>query len=209
LAVYIEPQNEPGAYNREVFLVLKEFGPFLRHGGDLAQAFLHPSSEVPVLRAEGEAAMRRSLSAGMPKGFEVAYRSFSINGRMLGAGEPIRVRRGERVMLRILNASATEIRSLALPAHTFTVIALGRLLDAPSRRLHQCARPCQATVPAPSPAWARAECGFSAIALPLPSATAHGLRVHGIVRLCLTREVLGRARPVGTRMRHGGGIVRS
>ena len=39
-------------------------------------------------------------------------------------GEPIRVKRGERVLFHILNGSATEIRSLALPGHSFHVVAL-------------------------------------------------------------------------------------
>jgi FtsP/CotA-like multicopper oxidase with cupredoxin domain len=43
---------------------------------------------------------------------------------MLGHGEPLRVKQGERVLLHILNGSATEIRSLALPGHSFKVIAL-------------------------------------------------------------------------------------
>jgi len=34
------------------------------------------------------------------------------------------VKRGERVMLHVVNASATENRSLALPGHTFKVVAL-------------------------------------------------------------------------------------
>jgi len=38
--------------------------------------------------------------------------------------EPIRVKQGERVLFHILNASATEIRSLALPGHSFQVVAL-------------------------------------------------------------------------------------
>ena len=38
--VYIEPQNEPGAYDREVFLVLKEFEPSFSRGGDMAMDFL-------------------------------------------------------------------------------------------------------------------------------------------------------------------------
>jgi len=42
----------------------------------------------------------------------------------LGHGEPIRVKSGERVLFHILNGSATEIRSLALPGHTFQVVAL-------------------------------------------------------------------------------------
>ena len=58
------------------------------------------------------------------KGFEVGYDLFAINGRMLGHGEPVRVRAGERVLFHVLNASATEIRSLALPGHAFRVVAL-------------------------------------------------------------------------------------
>src|SRR5665213_1644974 len=34
--VYIEPQHNPGAYDREVFLVLKEFAPTFSRGGDMA-----------------------------------------------------------------------------------------------------------------------------------------------------------------------------
>jgi FtsP/CotA-like multicopper oxidase with cupredoxin domain len=60
----------------------------------------------------------------MPHGYEVGYGSFTINGKMLGHGEPVRVKRGERVFFHILNGSATEIRSLALPGHTFQVVAL-------------------------------------------------------------------------------------
>src|SRR5882672_3745536 len=33
--VYIEPKNNPGAYDREVFVLMKEFGPALRRGGDM------------------------------------------------------------------------------------------------------------------------------------------------------------------------------
>ena len=86
------------------------------------------------LKESGESAMKASLAKGMPHGFEVGYGSFTINGRMLGHGEPIRVKPGERVLFHILNGSATEIRSLALPGHSFTVIALdGNPLPRPVR----------------------------------------------------------------------------
>jgi FtsP/CotA-like multicopper oxidase with cupredoxin domain len=68
--------------------------------------------------------MRASLAKGIPHGYEVGYSLFSINGRMLGHGDPVRVRAGEPVLFHILNASATEIRSLALPGHAFNVVAL-------------------------------------------------------------------------------------
>ena len=87
---------------------------------------------MPALRTQGETAMRASLAKGRPHGYEVGYRSFSINGRMLGHGEPIRVKAGERVLFHVVNGSATETRSLALPGHTFRVVALdGNPLPAP------------------------------------------------------------------------------
>lgn len=122
--VYIEPKNEPGNYDREVFLVLKEFDPEFSRGGDMAQDFLSPATRIKALEEEGESSMKASLAKGMPKGYEVGYRSFTINGRMLSHGDPIRVKQGERVLFHVLNGSATEIRSLALPGHTFRVVAL-------------------------------------------------------------------------------------
>ena len=118
--VYIEPKENPGAYDREVFIVMKEFSPSWSRGGDMAADMLAgvPSAE---LKAMGKAADDRNPG---PKGFEVGYDLFSINGRMRGHGEPIRVKRGERVLFHVLNASATEIRSFAIPGHGFRVIAL-------------------------------------------------------------------------------------
>ena len=122
--VYIEPAQEPGRYDREVFLVLKEFEPTLSRGGDMPQDFLLPAEPDKELKETGEGAMKASLAKGMPHGYEVGYGSFTINGRMLGHGEPIRVKPGERVLFHVLNGSATEIRSLALPGHSFQVVAL-------------------------------------------------------------------------------------
>lgn len=122
--VYIESVHEPGDYDREFFLTLKEFEPTFTRGGDMAQDFLFPSTYSPELKAHGDSSMSASLAKGMPHGFEVGYSSFTINGRMLGHGEPIRVKHGERILFHVLNGSATEIRSLALPGHTFRVIAM-------------------------------------------------------------------------------------
>jgi len=122
--VYIEPKHEPGNYDREVFLVLKEFEPTFSRGGDMAMDFLSPATKVKALEEQGESAMKASLAKGMPHGYEVGYGSFTINGRMLHHGEPIRVKQGERVLFHVLNGSATEIRSLALPGHSFHVVAL-------------------------------------------------------------------------------------
>jgi FtsP/CotA-like multicopper oxidase with cupredoxin domain len=132
--VYIEPRHDPGRYDREVFLVLKEFEPSFGRGGDMAMDFLSPATRVQVLERAGESAMNASLAKGMPHGYEVGYASFTINGRMLGHGEPVRVKHGERVLFHILNGSATEIRSLVLPGHSFRIVALdGNPVPNPAR----------------------------------------------------------------------------
>ncbi len=92
--LYVEPKSEPGAYDREVFLALKEWDPYLTTMG------------------------------GEDAGLDVAYKYASINGFSLGHGEPVRVKAGERLMLRILNASATVHRRLAFAGHTLRVTAL-------------------------------------------------------------------------------------
>ncbi|HTW49312.1 MAG TPA: multicopper oxidase family protein [Acidobacteriaceae bacterium] len=64
---------------------------------------------------------------------EVVYDHQTINDRMLGFGEPIRVREGQRVLFHVLNASATLMHDLALPGHRFLVTALdGNPVPTPS-----------------------------------------------------------------------------
>lgn len=121
--VYIEPAQNPGTYDQEIFLTLKEFEPVFSRGGDMTGDFL-AGEEDPDLKAQGESAMNASLARGDPRGYEVSYGAFAINGRSLGHGDPIRVQTGQRVLLHVLNGSATETRSLALPGHVFRVIAL-------------------------------------------------------------------------------------
>ncbi len=67
--VYIEPKHEPGRYDREVFLVLKEFEPKFSRGGDMAQDFLTPATRNKALEEAGESAMKASLAKGMPHGY--------------------------------------------------------------------------------------------------------------------------------------------
>jgi FtsP/CotA-like multicopper oxidase with cupredoxin domain len=53
-----------------------------------------------------------------------AYDFSTINGKMLGSGEPIRVKPGQRLLLHVLNSSATDVHWIALAGHTLRVIAL-------------------------------------------------------------------------------------
>jgi len=74
--------------------------------------------EVPLLLHEWEPRFTRSGP------LDVEFRVGSINGKMLGAGEPVRVRSGQRALLRIVNASATLTHRLGFAGHIFRVVAL-------------------------------------------------------------------------------------
>ncbi|HMF98638.1 MAG TPA: multicopper oxidase family protein [Vicinamibacterales bacterium] len=89
-----------------------QFGMFIVESADPGAYDL----EVPLLLHEWDPHFN---SAG-----DVEFRLSSINGKMLGAGDPIRVRQSQRVLFRIVNASATLAHRLALPGHLFEVIAL-------------------------------------------------------------------------------------
>jgi len=130
--VYIEPANNPGRYDQEVFLTTHEWEPFFT-GGEMEEAEeKEPGNDQE--RAEKEAAEAAEKSPGRPNGWEIGYKLFSINGKALGFGEPVRVRQGQRVLFHLLNASATENIKLALPGHQFLIVALdGNSVPRPQR----------------------------------------------------------------------------
>ncbi len=100
----VEGKDEPAPYDREVHLAIHHWEP----------------SFVPMVETMRE----RSSNLPLTTGSDVGYKYATINGHMLGAGEPILVKQGERVLMRLLNASATENVVLALPGHTFMVVAM-------------------------------------------------------------------------------------
>ncbi len=85
-------KGDLGAYDQEVFLVLKEFSPSLTHLDDMIKSFLAPAERDKTLETIGETAYMTSLAQGMPHGFEVEYADPTINGRSLSYSDPIRVK---------------------------------------------------------------------------------------------------------------------
>ncbi len=53
-----------------------------------------------------------------------SYAVATINGKVLGHGEPLRVKQGQRILLHVLNSSPTEVHWLSLSGHALRVIAL-------------------------------------------------------------------------------------
>src|SRR5208337_1518325 len=99
----VEGKEQPGHYDQEINLAIHHWEP----------------SFVPMVETMRE----ESSNVPLTTGSDVGYKYATINAHMLGAGEPIRVKQGERVLMRLLNASATENVVLALPGHTFTIMA--------------------------------------------------------------------------------------
>jgi FtsP/CotA-like multicopper oxidase with cupredoxin domain len=100
----VEGRSDPGHYDQEIFLALHQWGPSL----------------VPMVDTMRAASANHPLTTGSDVGYQYA----TINQHMLGAGEPIRVKQGKRVLFHLLNASATENAMLALPGHSFKVMAM-------------------------------------------------------------------------------------
>ena len=95
--------------------------------GQFGFFYIEPRQEAGAYDAEFFLALKDwdpYWSAQMTDTLDVAYQRFSINDKSLGFGEPLRVKERQRIMLRILNASATQLRRIALPGHRFRVTAL-------------------------------------------------------------------------------------
>ena len=106
--------NDPGHYDQEVFLALREWEYYLSTM-DQDEMAADPSDPMPEKPAKPD--LRTN-------GLEVSAPLYSINDKMLGAGEPLRVQPGQRVLMHLLNASAAQIHRVALTGHKFQVIAL-------------------------------------------------------------------------------------
>jgi FtsP/CotA-like multicopper oxidase with cupredoxin domain len=120
--VHVDDGNDPGRYDQELFLALRDWEPFFTLTMDDEDDDTHhgPFLEKPA-----------TLDTD-PDGLEVSSLTYSINDKALGAGEPIRVREGQRLLMHFLNASAIENRRIALPGHKMRVIALdGNPVPAP------------------------------------------------------------------------------
>ena len=110
----IDSGNDPGQYDQEVFLALREWQYFLS---------TMDQDEMPADRNDPKPERPEKMDMRQ-NGLEVNAPLCSINDKMLGAGDPLRVQAGQRVLVHLLNASAAQIHRVALAGHKFQVIAL-------------------------------------------------------------------------------------
>ena len=90
--LFVEPRENAGRYDAEVFLALHDWKGQLLASDD---GSMNPSYDVST-----------------------------VNGRVLGFGEPLRVKANQMALFHILNSSPTEVHWIALAGHDFEVIAL-------------------------------------------------------------------------------------
>jgi len=112
--VYVDGGNDPGHYDQELFVALRDWEPFFTGTMDDMDDDTH---DGPLL--EKPPTMNTD-----PNGLEVGSITYSINDKALGSGEPIRVREGQRLLIHFVNASAIENRRIALAGHKMKVIAM-------------------------------------------------------------------------------------
>jgi FtsP/CotA-like multicopper oxidase with cupredoxin domain len=99
---YVEPKQEAGAYDQEIFLTLHDWSAHMGGGGDASM--------------------------------DAVYDYATINDRTLGHADPIKVREGQRVLFRVVNASATVTHWLALSGHELIVVGMdGNTVPHPAR----------------------------------------------------------------------------
>ncbi|MBV9772260.1 MAG: multicopper oxidase domain-containing protein [Bryobacterales bacterium] len=110
----IDSANDPGLYDQEIFLALREWEPYLTPM-DQDEEPADPENPMPEKPAQPDT---------RPNGLEIGAPLYSINDKMLGAGEPLRVRSGQRILMHLLNASPSQIHRIGLFGHHFQVIAL-------------------------------------------------------------------------------------
>jgi FtsP/CotA-like multicopper oxidase with cupredoxin domain len=110
----IDSGKDPGRYEQEVFLALRDWEPF----------FSNEEMDEDEQEDQGPKPEKPAVLDTRPNGLEVTSVMYSINDKVLGAGEPIRVKQGDRVLMHLLNASAIENKRVALPGHRFQVLAL-------------------------------------------------------------------------------------
>lgn len=115
-ALIVEPRRPEGGWDQEHILLLEDWATV--DGGGPAAVRRRPAGGMM-----GGMMGRRFADTGQGPPLEPVYDAYAVNGRAWPAVEPVRVRRGDRVRLRLGNPSAVTIYDLMLAGHRLTVLA--------------------------------------------------------------------------------------
>jgi FtsP/CotA-like multicopper oxidase with cupredoxin domain len=110
----IEPTGSHESCDREYVLVLEDW--VMRDGGGPAALDRRPAMGMGMMGR-----MMRGRGSGREPLWEPVYDGYAVNGRVYPAVKALQVRQGDKVKLRLINASSATIFYLRLAGHTMTV----------------------------------------------------------------------------------------
>ncbi|MHB1778094.1 MAG: multicopper oxidase family protein [Acidimicrobiales bacterium] len=132
----VEDKDEPARYDREIILMLGAFAHRIPNASSMTDrrppgsaGLTKPVMSMSGMGMSGMQGMSGSGAMDSMSGSnmgmrDATYAAYGVNGKALSAGDPIRVKRGERIRFRIYNASPTKTFRIALPGHSFDVTHL-------------------------------------------------------------------------------------
>lgn len=109
----VEPKIASVAYDREYTLMLDEW-KIGTNGENMALSHMHES--------------------GMMNPPTPRFNTFTINGRLFPDTKPLLVKKGERVLIRMINAGTAEFHPMHLHGHNFDVVAYDGNALSPAQR---------------------------------------------------------------------------
>jgi FtsP/CotA-like multicopper oxidase with cupredoxin domain len=117
----IEPSKPDETYDREFSLVLEDW--VMRDGGGTAQTRRRPPMGMGMMGGMMGGMMNRGRGLGFSGSplLEPIYDGYAVNGRLYPAVAPLEVQKGDRVKLRLMNASSATIYYLQLAGHSLSI----------------------------------------------------------------------------------------
>lgn len=110
----IEPKKEERSYDREYTLMLEDWAT-VDGGGPEASRMGRIRPGMGMMGMMGG-----RTGAGQPL-HEPLYDAYVINGKAFGTSTPFKVRKGDRVKLRIISAASSTIFTLRIAGHSMTI----------------------------------------------------------------------------------------
>ncbi|MEW6585974.1 MAG: multicopper oxidase family protein [Nitrospirota bacterium] len=125
----VEPKKEEMGYDREYILLLEDWAA-IDGGGPEASRMgkIQPGMGMMGMGMMGGGMMGRGMM-GMMRGSprpgeplrEPLYDAYALNGKVFSASEPLKVRKGDKVRLRIINPSSSTIYTLRISGHSLKI----------------------------------------------------------------------------------------
>jgi FtsP/CotA-like multicopper oxidase with cupredoxin domain len=111
----IEPSRSDESYDREYTLMLEDW--VMRDGGGVARTQRRPA----MGGMHGMMHRGRNFRSDVEPLLEPIYDGYAVNGKIYPAVDPVRVKKGDKVKLRLINPSSATIYYLRLAGHTLTI----------------------------------------------------------------------------------------